>query len=81
MGKDKENEGSVKDCTVTTKTPVLAVEDCLSCKAIGVATFTGIGLYALNLRYKTPVGDKRQRTFLACFAVCAFGVGSLRMFV
>lgn len=57
------------------------VKDCMSCKIIGVSTFTGIGLYALNLRHSTPIADKRQRVFLACFAVSAFGVASLRMFV
>lgn len=55
------------------------IKDCLSCKIIGTATFSGIGLYALHMRYNTPVADKRQRIFLACFAVSAFGIATLRM--
>jgi len=76
-----EGESNTNTKSVVPKQPNVAIEDCLSCKVIGMSTFTGIGLYALHLRMKTPVADKRQRVFLACFAVSAFGVASLRMFV
>ena len=43
--------------------------DCLQCKVIGTVTFLGISGYASYLRIATPKADKRQRLFLACFAI------------
>jgi hypothetical protein len=57
-----------------TKAPI----DCLQCKIIGVVTFSGISMYAANLRRFTPRHDKGQRLFLASLIVGAGAVAVWR---
>ena len=52
------------------------VEDCLECKLVGVASLGGVSGYAYHLRLKTPLGDPKQRLFLAIFSA-TFGSAAL----
>ena len=53
-------------------------KDCLTCKFIGVGTFSAISIYASMLRKTVPKSDKGQRIFLAIFAVGSGGIAILR---
>jgi hypothetical protein len=56
-------------------------KDCMQCKVIGALTFSGISLYALNLRQSTPKHDKAQRLFLASLMLGAGAVAVWRALV
>jgi hypothetical protein len=53
-------------------------KDCLTCKFIGIGTFSTISIYASMLRKTVPKSDKGQRLFLATFAVCSGAIAILR---
>lgn len=72
MKKDDE-----KSKIESTKAPT----DCLQCKIIGVVTFSGISMYAANLRRLTPRHDTSQRVFLASLIVGAGAVAVWRALV
>lgn len=55
-------------------------QDCLSCKIIGTAAFSSIGLYAYHLRAVTPKSEKGNRLFFGCFAIAAGAVALHRGF-
>jgi len=54
--------------------------DCLQCRIIGTATFSGVSAYAYFLRATTPKADRGHRLFLACFSVGAAAVAVHRAF-
>jgi hypothetical protein len=55
-----------------------AVEDCFSCKMIGVATFGGIGTYGAYLFLSASPANKKHRLFYALFSVGAYGAAIWR---
>ena len=52
--------------------------DCLSCRIVGTAAFSGISAYALQLRSMTAKSDKGNRMFLLCFSIGAAAVAVTR---
>jgi len=54
-------------------------EDCVECKYIGSAVFTGLGGYLFYLRMNTPKNAVSQRLFLAVFGTALFGVAGYRL--
>lgn len=69
-------EKSLKDRKIDEKLKDKKIEeDCVECKYIGSAAFTGLGGYLFYLRMNTPVNAKTQRLFLAVFGtgmICLF---------
>ena len=53
-------------------------KDCLSCKIIGVGTFSGIGTYGAYLFYHTPSSNRQNRIFYAMFSLGAFTAAIFR---
>ncbi len=52
------------------------IEDCLECRLVGIASLGGVSGYAYHLRLKTPMGDFKQRLFLAIFSA-TFGAAAV----
>lgn len=53
-------------------------KSCLTCKLIGVSTFTGIGLYTSYLLINTPKLNKTNRIFYSIFSLSAFTIAIIR---
>lgn len=54
-------------------------EDCLSCKIIGVSTFSGIGAYGSYLYFITPKNNSKNRLFYSIFTLTSFSLALFRL--
>ena len=52
--------------------------DCLSCRIVGTAAFSGISAYAYHLRSMAPKSEKGNRLFFLCFSLSAAAVAVTR---